>query len=258
MRFTQFFTAFFFVLLWAAPTLADETKQMVSGAGPSTAVAQLFFQFLSKKPDVAGYHFYVPAASAKHAGGIKNSDDFLFGRIGRPFNEQEKQLGKIELFLAKVPFVFVVGPKVGLKKLTLAEVEAIFLGRVDNWKELGGPDAAITVIGREPTEAFYTSLKAAYPQFINASFDQVLKRDHDVVDYLKTDAGAYAIAFGAKPNFSFVNILDVTGFEIGVNIGLTYDRKNAEHKIIKAARRFAESTEWRGGLSLLGLLPADL
>ncbi|SHJ46283.1 PBP superfamily domain-containing protein [Malonomonas rubra DSM 5091] len=258
MRFATLLAGLLFTLTCANAPLADDTKQMVAGAGPSTAVAQLFFQFLSKKPEAADYHFYVPATSAKHAGGIKNSDDYLFGRIGRPFNAEEKKLGKIELFLAKVPFVFVIGPKVGLNRLTLDQVAAIFLGRIENWKDLGGPDTAIKVIGRESSEAFFAALKAAYPQFSNSSFDLILKRDNEVVDYLKTDDGAYSIAFGSKPNFSFINILDVTDFEIGVNIGLTYDQKNADHKVVKAARRFAESTEWRGGLSMLGLLPADL
>jgi len=246
------------LLLYASPAIATERLQIVAGAGPSTVVSQLFIELLAKKPVAKKYDFLVPAKSSKHAGGIENSDRFLFGRIGRPLNQMEKAQHKEELFLAKVPFVFVVGPKVGVRELSLTQVENIFLGRINNWKFVGGPDKSITVIGREASEAFFGSLKTVYPSFNHCRFDQVLDKDDQVSDYLQSPSGEYAIAFGAKPNFSTPSILKIHGFSVGVNIGLTYDKTNRSHPVVVAARKFSRTTEWQGGLLLLGLLPADL
>jgi ABC-type phosphate transport system substrate-binding protein len=244
----------------AVTTAAAETseRQIVAGAGPATVVAQLFFELLEKKPELKHFQFSVPAESTKHAGGISNSDQYLFGRIGRPLSPQEKSLHKKELFLAKVPFVFTIGSAVGIRELSLAQVESIFLGRVSNWKTFGGPDKQITVVGREATEAFFSALKQHYPNFTASRFDLTLKKDHQVIEYLSSPAGAYAISFGAKPNFLSPNILKVADFAIGVNIGLVYDKKNHSHPVVEAARKFSRTTEWRGGLIMLGLTPADI
>lgn len=257
MKFCHLILGLSLLLLAASPALATGQQQLVAGAGPSTVVAQLFFELLKKKPAAAKYDFLVPAESSKHAGGIKNSDQYLFGRIGRPLNELEKHANKVELFLAKVPFVFVVGSMVDVKELSLAQVKNIFAGRIRNWQEVGGPDAEITVVGREATEAMFSALKKSYPEFSASRFTLTLAKDHQVIEYLKSPAGAYAIAFGARPNFSLPSILNVSNFSTGVNIGLVYDLKNTENPLVSAARDFARSTEWRGGLALLGLSPAD-
>lgn len=51
--------------------------------------------------------------------------------------------------LGVVGFAFVVAPDVGIKNLTRKEAIAIFGGKVTNWKQLGGPDHAIVIIGRD-------------------------------------------------------------------------------------------------------------
>jgi hypothetical protein len=93
-------------LLCSTVTAATPVKQVVAGAGPSTVVVNMFFEQFSKQFAELGYEFIVPKRSAKHAGGIKCSNNNLFGRTGRPLKEAERALNKEELFLAKVPIVF--------------------------------------------------------------------------------------------------------------------------------------------------------
>lgn len=254
--------AFFFVFMavsicgfpFAAPAME---KQLVAGAGPSTKVVQLFFDHFSKHPAAMNYEFLVPYRSAKHAGGIRSSDTFLFGRTGRPLSLTEKQMDKDEIFLAKVPVTFAVGTEVGLSGLSLKQLEDIYLGKITNWKTLGGLDAEIVLVGREQTEALYTSLKKAYPFFKNASFGTILKKDHQVVNFLKSPQGKTAMGFGAKPNFSELNTLQISGFSAGVNVGLVYDLKFRNHALVHAASEYAKSSEWRRRVAQLDLLPAD-
>lgn len=46
-----------------------------------------------------------------------------------------------------------------IERLSLAQLEAIFTGRVTHWKALGGPDAPISLYGRESTSGTYEFFK---------------------------------------------------------------------------------------------------
>jgi phosphate transport system substrate-binding protein len=46
--------------------------------------------------------------------------------------------------------VIIVHPENPVSSLTLAEVQAVFNGRITNWASLGGPDQPIVLLSREP------------------------------------------------------------------------------------------------------------
>lgn len=52
-----------------------------------------------------------------------------------------------------------VNPENPLKELTIAQVGDIFTGKIKNWKEVGGPDAPITVYSRENSSGTYEFFK---------------------------------------------------------------------------------------------------
>lgn len=233
----------FIFFLINSNTSASEI-QPVMGAGPSTPVVNLFFKHFSELDINKNYSFSVEQRSIKHAGGIKASSKYLFGRTGRPLNEKEKQLNKQDLFIARIPLGFAVGHKVGVDKITLEQLQQIVTREISNWKEVGGVDHEIILIGRESTEAAFQVLKAEYPFFRHVKFDRLFKRDHQVVNYIQSDSGDYALAFGAKANFNPKHQLKVDDFYSGVQLGLVYDLKNAQHPVVKAAMRYAQSEQW--------------
>lgn len=245
-------------ILGVAPAFGA-VNQVIAGAGPSTKVVELFVREFSRMPGAEGYDFKVPPKSTKHAGGIKNSNIYLFGRTGRPLNNKERALNKVEIFLARLPISFVVGSKVGITNLTIRQVEDIFTRKLTNWKEVGGPDQKILIVGREQTEALFSVLKRNNPAFREAKFKKVLKKDHLVVKFLQLSQGDYAIAFGAKPNFQSkgITILDVEDFSVGVEVGLVYDMKNQSHELVKAVRSFVKSKRWAKAVRAMGLLPPE-
>lgn len=232
-------------------------NQPVMGAGPSTAVAELFFKHFSALPEARGYEFIVEPRSIKHAGGIQASGKYLFGRTGRPLNKREKALNKRDLTIARIPLGFVVGEKTGIKHINLRQLEDIYSRRVTNWKALGGTDAKIILAGREPTEAALSVIQQDYPFFREAEFDLVLSRDHQMVNLFKSPMGDHAIGFGAKSNFDEVHLLTVDGFRAGVSLGLVYDARNMNHPVIKAAIAFAGSEAWRQRVLEAGFLAPD-
>jgi phosphate transport system substrate-binding protein len=52
-----------------------------------------------------------------------------------------------------------VNPENPLKELSLDQIGAIFTGKIKNWKEVGGPDAPITVYSRENSSGTYEFFK---------------------------------------------------------------------------------------------------
>jgi ABC-type phosphate transport system, periplasmic component len=68
--------------------------------------------------------------------------------------EMAKLRGRVQIFTIARDAVAVVVSKAvyvgGVRRLTLAQIAAIYRGKITNWKALGGPDARILVIDKEP------------------------------------------------------------------------------------------------------------
>lgn len=96
-------------ILYAGNVFSADNMQVVSGAGPPTKVVSLFIDLLAKTNAGKAYRFIVHQHSIKHIGGIRSTQKYIFGRTDRPLSEIEKAKGFEELFLAKMPIVFVAG-----------------------------------------------------------------------------------------------------------------------------------------------------
>ncbi|MDR2007300.1 MAG: phosphate ABC transporter substrate-binding protein [Acidaminococcales bacterium] len=59
-----------------------------------------------------------------------------------------KDKGLREYILAGIPFVFIVNRDVPVNSLTARQYADIFSGGIINWKEVGGRDRPVTVVGR--------------------------------------------------------------------------------------------------------------
>ncbi len=245
---------FLTIMVLSSPAAALE-MQSIAGAGPSTKIAILFAKEFGKSYSASEYKIVVPKKSTKHAGGISNSDRYFFGRTGRPLNASEKAMNKDEIILARIQIAFVVGADVGVKSLSLKQLEGVITGEISNWKEVGGTDAQIELIGREPTEALFSVLKEAYPFFNSAIFQRTVTKDEHVVIFMKSAKGAHSIGFGAAPNFQGLNLVTVRGFSVDVNVGLVYDLKNKDHDFVKEARKYAASPAWARKVKTLGVSP---
>lgn len=240
------------------PALAVGTEiEMIAGAGPSTKIVTIFFEEFAKLPAAQGYSFLVPPRSTKHAGGILASGSYVFGRTGRPLNAKEKQQGKEEIFLAKIPITFVVGSKVGIKKITEKQLASIYTGKITNWKSLDGPDAKISLVGREKTEAALSELRRYYPFLDKANYDRILKRDHQVVNFIESYEGDFGLSFGVKPNFKNKYVLNIAELKAGLEVGLVYDTKNRNHPLVSAVKEFVTTPAWQDIVLKNDLLIAD-
>jgi len=82
-----------------------------------------------------------------------------------------------------------------LKELSLEDLEGIFTGKVKNWKDVGGPDAPITVYSRENSSGTYEFFKEHVLQGKDfASGAQTLQGTAQVLQAVAKDK--YGIGYG--------------------------------------------------------------
>lgn len=164
---------------------AKEKIIRVSGSDDVYPLAQVLAHQFEKKN--AGYRVvFSPATHSR--GGI--ADVTLgtvdVGLISRPIAPEEERSGTTFLHLAHDIIAFAAAQKVPVKSLSRQQLLDIYSGKITNWKEVGGRDAAIVVLDLPE----HTSLKLMLRQLLfGPSFEVtqnaiVLKRPKDVTTSL--------------------------------------------------------------------------
>lgn len=118
-------------------------------------------------------------------------------RVARTLKDDEKGYGLTYLPFAKVPVVFFVNPALNVKKLTSAQVCDIYAGKITNWKDVGGPDAAIVVVTREAKDSSLGVLQKSLPGFKEVSVTgKALLVEKTPLMFNMVEEQPYAIGFG--------------------------------------------------------------
>ena len=71
------------------------------------------------------------------------------GLASRSLKDDEKSSGLTETVLAYDGIAVVVSPENPVSDLTIEQIADIYTGKITNWKDVGGSDAEIVLIGRE-------------------------------------------------------------------------------------------------------------
>ncbi len=93
--------------------------------------------------------------------------------------------GYIETFFARAPLIVITNASTTVRDLTTKQIQAIFNGSIDNWKDVGGPDKKIVVvIPAKNTGAFKNYSMLVLKKF-DVKFDYMAYRSTDVVDLVR-------------------------------------------------------------------------
>lgn len=105
---------------------------------------------------------------------------------------EARELRTVEV--ARDGIAIVVNPANGLESLTADQVRAIFGGEIENWADLGGADAAITVVSREAGSGTRISFeqilgglslaRKAIVQDSNGTIRETVAQDPNAIGYL--------------------------------------------------------------------------
>lgn len=83
--------------------------------------------------------------------GVTNAKDGItdIGNSSRALKDSEKVFGLTETAIALDGIAIVVNPVNKITDLSKDQIAKIFTGQITNWKEVGGSDSTIVVVGRE-------------------------------------------------------------------------------------------------------------
>ncbi|GCF09277.1 phosphate ABC transporter substrate-binding protein [Dictyobacter arantiisoli] len=164
---------------------------------------------------------------------IGSSDNF----VSLTKNPEYKDLTDNQV--AVVIFSVIISKDVtGVTNLTSAQIKDIYTGKVTNWKQVGGPDLAITVISRASgsgTRNTFEKYILATPETISGANHITAKSSGDVASNVGSKSGAIAydtIDFATKHSLTTVSIDGAAPTQDNVKTN-TYKFWNIEHMYTK-------------------------
>ncbi|RKN85467.1 phosphate ABC transporter substrate-binding protein [Paenibacillus ginsengarvi] len=255
------------------PAAAAELTGTVSASG-STALQPLVSKaaqdFMAKNPKVT-----VNVTGGGSGTGVKNVADGVsdIGNSDVEADAQYKDSLKDNIVVI-APFALIVNKaSVGIDNLTKAQAADIFMGKITNWKDVGGKDLKITVVHRPDSSGSRKLVK----QIVLDNKD--FTKDGVTQDTSKTVAEAVGSTEGSvgyvdvpyiKGNDK-IKALKMDGVEYSADniksgkyplygIEHMYTKKDKESPAVKAFIEFIMSKEFLGKPEVtdLGFLPADL
>ena len=158
-----------FVSICLSSTNVLGKQLMIPGTGASEVILQeLASAFNAENP---GSEVVIPP-SVGSGGGINlvTTGENILGRVARPLKKTEQNLGLKHLIFAKDMIVFAVGPRVGVTNLSSQQLADLYSGKISNWKEVGGNDARVRLLIRNPEDSAYEIIKQHLKPFQGLEF----------------------------------------------------------------------------------------
>ena len=130
---------------------------------------------------------------------------------------QAKGIDPVLTQVARDGVAIVVNPANKVENLTLDQLGKIYLGTITNWKDVGGADAPITLVSRDPssgTYEFMTSEALKGGKFAKSA--KLLGSTQAIVDEVKADANAIGY-IGVGYESADVKVIGVDGIKASVS-----------------------------------------
>ena len=148
-------------LILAFPLAAAAQPESIVVAG--TGASQSLFREVAESFEKANTDCQAAIPnSVGSRGGIRQllAGKADLARVSRPLKDKELAEGLVYTAVAETQVVFAVHPSVkGVQSLTVHQVNDIYAGRINNWKQIGGPDNAIFPLIRDGGTTLRTLLK---------------------------------------------------------------------------------------------------
>lgn len=134
------------------------------------------------------------------------------GMLSRELKDEEKSDSFKETQIAIDGIALVVNKENSVKNLTLKQVSDIFTGKITNWKEVGGSDSEIVVIGREAGSGTRDGFESVVGIEEKAKYKSELSETGQVKSTVSSTPGAIGyISLGYADDT--INTLKVNGVE---------------------------------------------
>ena len=143
------------------------------------------------------------------------------GLSSRSLKDEEKAKGLEETVLALDGIAMIVNPANEISDLTVDQIAKIYTGEITNWKDVGGKDVEIVVIGREAGSGTRDGFESITKTAEKCQYRQELTSTGDVITTVSQnpDAIGYASLASVKNTVKALNVDGVTPTEETVKNG---------------------------------------
>jgi phosphate transport system substrate-binding protein len=129
--------------------VAAQEKMVVGGSGSMGDVVEVLVKtYKQKNPSEAVNHITEPMSTTGGIEGTKTGR-LTVGIITRSLKEKEMKEGLVYRPVTRIPVVVGVYKSVAASELSESQVCDIFSGKIKSWKDVGGGDGKILVLGRK-------------------------------------------------------------------------------------------------------------
>ena len=143
------------------------------------------------------------------------------GLSSRALKDEEKAAGLQETVLAYDGIAIIVHPDNPVSDLTLDQIAKLYTGEITNWKDVGGNDAEVVLIGREAASGTRDGFESITGTKDKCQYRQELTSTGDVITAVSQnpDAIGYASLASIKDSVKALNVDGVTPSEASVKDG---------------------------------------
>ena len=143
------------------------------------------------------------------------------GLSSRALKDEEKAAGLKETVLAYDGIAIIVHPDNPVSDLTLEQIAKLYTGEITNWKDVGGNDAEVVLIGREAASGTRDGFESITGTKDACQYRQELTSTGDVITAVSQnpDAIGYASLASIKDTVKALNVGGVTPSEATVKDG---------------------------------------
>ena len=143
------------------------------------------------------------------------------GLASRALKDDEKAAGLKETVLALDGIAIIVNPENKVSDLSVEQIAKIYTGEITNWKDVGGDDAEIVLIGREAGSGTRDGFESITDTKDSCKYRQELTSTGDVITTVSTNPNAigYASLAALKDSVKALTVGGVTPTEDSVKDG---------------------------------------
>ena len=143
------------------------------------------------------------------------------GLASRALKDDEKASGLKETVLALDGIAIIVNPENKVSDLTLEQIAKIYTGEITNWKDVGGDDAEIVLIGREAGSGTRDGFESITGTKDSCKYRQELTSTGDVITTVAGNPNAigYASLASVKDTVKALSVNGVAPSEATVSDG---------------------------------------
>ena len=245
--------------------LADGSVSTDGSTSMEKVIGALGEYFMEQNPGVS--FTYNPTGSGSGITAVAEGRCDI-GLSSRSLKDDEKAQGLQETVLALDGIAIIVNPANPVADLDLETIAKIYTGEITNWKDVGGNDAEIVLIGREAGSGTRDGFESITGTKDACQYRQELTSTGDVITTVATnpDAIGYASLAALKDNVKALTVGGVAPTEDTVKDGSYVIQRpfvlvtKTDKKLSSAAQKFfdyATSPDAAGIIAQAGAVAAN-